>query len=85
VYVRNDRLNIFLAANNIFVGLELERVPILRQKTMSASERRIISASPGVDVMITIFWDFRQFSEKKLAFFSKINVMVNFLNNLALL
>jgi hypothetical protein len=30
----------------------------------------------GVDVMITIFCDFRQFSAKKLAFFSKTNVMV---------
>jgi hypothetical protein len=26
---------------------------------------------PGVDVMITIFCDFRQFSAKKSAFFSK--------------
>jgi hypothetical protein len=26
---------------------------------------------PGVDVMITIFGDFRQFSAKKLAFFCK--------------
>jgi hypothetical protein len=33
---------------------------------------------PGVDVMITIFCDFRQFSAKKLAFFSKTNVMINF-------
>jgi hypothetical protein len=32
----------------------------------------------GVDVMITIFHDFRQFSEKKLAFFSKTNVTINF-------
>jgi hypothetical protein len=31
----------------------------------------------GVDVMITIFCDFRQFSTKKLAFFSKTNVMIN--------
>jgi hypothetical protein len=29
----------------------------------------------GVDVMITIFGDFRR---KKLAFFSKTNVMINF-------
>jgi hypothetical protein len=27
---------------------------------------------PGVDVMITIFWDFCQFSAKNLAFFSEI-------------
>jgi hypothetical protein len=31
---------------------------------------------PGVDVMITIFCDFRQFSAKKLAFFSITNVMI---------
>jgi hypothetical protein len=33
--------------------------------------------------MITIFCDFRQFSAKKLAFFSKTNVMINFFHNLA--
>jgi hypothetical protein len=42
------------------------------------------SASPGVDVMITIFCDFRQFLAKKLAFFSKTNVMIKILHNLAL-
>jgi hypothetical protein len=31
---------------------------------------------PGVDVMITIICDFCQFSAKKLAFFSKANVMI---------
>jgi hypothetical protein len=41
-------------------------------------------AQPGVDVMITIFCDFRQFSAKKLAFFSKTNVMIKILHNLAL-
>jgi hypothetical protein len=30
----------------------------------------------GVDVMIPIFCDFYQFSAKKLAFFSKTNVMI---------
>jgi hypothetical protein len=29
------------------------------------------TARPGVDVMIAIFCDFRQFSAKKLAFFQK--------------
>jgi hypothetical protein len=38
----------------------------------------------GVDVRSTIFCDFWQFSAKKMAFFSKTNVMVKFLNNLAL-
>jgi hypothetical protein len=33
----------------------------------------------GVDVMITIVCDFCQFSAKKLAFFSKANVMLKFL------
>jgi hypothetical protein len=39
---------------------------------------------PGVDVMITIFFEFGQFSAKKLAFFSKTNVMIKFFQNLAL-
>jgi hypothetical protein len=39
---------------------------------------------PGVDVMITIFCDFSQFSAKKLAFFSNTNVMIKILHNLAL-
>jgi hypothetical protein len=38
----------------------------------------------GVDVMVTIFCDFRQFSAKKLAFFSKTNVRIKILHNLAL-
>jgi hypothetical protein len=38
---------------------------------------------PGIDVMINIFSDFRQFSAKKMAFFSKTNVMIKFLHNLA--
>jgi hypothetical protein len=42
------------------------------------------SKSSGVDVMITIFWDFPQFSTKKLAFFSKTYVMIKILHNLAL-
>jgi hypothetical protein len=37
----------------------------------------------GVDVMITIFCDFCQFSAKKLAFFSKANVMIKFLPKIA--
>jgi hypothetical protein len=38
----------------------------------------------GVDGMITIFCDFRQFSAKKWAFFSKTNAMIKILHNLAL-
>jgi hypothetical protein len=40
---------------------------------------------PGVDVIITISRDFRQFSAKKLAFFSITKVMIIFsLNYIAL-
>jgi hypothetical protein len=48
----------------------------------SGNPRR--APAPGVDDMITIFCDFRQFSAKKLAFFSKINVMIQILHNLPL-
>jgi hypothetical protein len=36
-----------------------------------------------VDVMIIIFGDFCQFSAKKLAFFSKTNIMISFFQKLA--
>jgi hypothetical protein len=36
----------------------------------------------GTDVMIPFFYDFRQFSAKKIEFISKTNVMINFLQNL---
>jgi hypothetical protein len=39
---------------------------------------------PGVNVMKNILGDFCQFSAKKLAFFSKTNVMIKILHNLAL-
>jgi hypothetical protein len=39
---------------------------------------------PGVDVMITIFCDFSQFSGEKLALFLNANVMIKFFQNLAL-
>jgi hypothetical protein len=45
---------------------------------------KIITSVPGVEVMITIFCDFCQFSAKKLAFFLNTNVMINFFQNLAL-
>jgi hypothetical protein len=41
--------------------------------------------SPGVDVRITFSCDFRPFSAQKLALFSKTNVMMKILHNLALL
>jgi hypothetical protein len=45
---------------------------------------QFVRFEPGVDVMITIFCDFSQFSAKKLAFFSETNVMINFFQNLVL-
>jgi hypothetical protein len=45
---------------------------------------KVVGLAPGVDVMIAFFCDFRPFSTKKLAFFSKTNVMINFFQNLAL-
>jgi hypothetical protein len=42
-----------------------------------------IPKEAGVDVMITIYCDFCQFSAKKLASFSKANVMMKFFHNLA--
>jgi hypothetical protein len=39
---------------------------------------------PGVNVMLTNFCNFCHFSAKKLAFFSKSNVMIKLLNNLVL-
>jgi hypothetical protein len=41
------------------------------------------SNTSGVDVMITIFCTFCQFSSKKLAFFLKTNVMIKILLNLS--
>jgi hypothetical protein len=51
---------------------------------MKQCEAFLETGWPGVDDMITIFCDFRQFSAKKMAFFSKTNVMIKFLNTLAL-
>jgi hypothetical protein len=47
-----------------------------------ASKNDLKLPKPGVDVMITNFCDFCQFSAKKLAFFSKTNVMINDLKKL---
>jgi hypothetical protein len=41
------------------------------------------ATSSGVYVMITIFCDFCQFSAKILAFFSKTNAMIKFLQKVA--
>jgi hypothetical protein len=42
-----------------------------------------IQIRSGVDIMITIFCDLCQFSAKKLAFFSKTNVMIKILHKQA--
>jgi hypothetical protein len=52
--------------------------------TTKFKKNNILIFVPGVDVMITIFCDFWQFSAKKLAFSSKTNVMIKILHNLAL-
>jgi hypothetical protein len=39
--------------------------------------QKVHFANSGVDDMIKIFGDFRQFSAKQLAFLSKSNVMIN--------
>jgi hypothetical protein len=51
----------------------------------AAASASSLPRRPGVDVTITIFYDFRLFSAKKLAFFSKNNVMIRILHYLALL
>jgi hypothetical protein len=57
------------------VGFE-PRFSIPEVVSMPASPHH--RAPPRVDVMITILCDFLQFSAKKLAFFSKTNVMIKF-------
>jgi hypothetical protein len=42
--------------------------PRKRREVADQKNKKMI---PGVDVMVTIFCDFRQFSAKQLAFFSK--------------
>jgi hypothetical protein len=62
-------------------------IPAKKQDQSGQFPVRIIPemfGKSGVDVMITIFCDFSQFSAKKLAFFSKTNVMINFFQNLSL-
>jgi hypothetical protein len=49
-----------------------------------STRSKYFTETPGVDIMITIFCNFRQFLAKKVAFFSKTNVMIKSLHNLAL-
>jgi hypothetical protein len=43
----------------------------------------VTGLDPGVYIIITIFGDFSQFTAKKKVFFSKTNVMIKFLQKLA--
>jgi hypothetical protein len=78
------------------MGSDWERRPTVKQllqlpsvqKALKARQRELyfkslVSSShwPGVDVMITIFCDFCQFSAKKMAFFLNTNVMIIFFSN----
>jgi hypothetical protein len=58
--------------SDIFLGLD------------NVHENEIITLDPWVDVMITIVSDFCQFSAKILAFFTKTNLVIKFLQQLAL-
>jgi hypothetical protein len=59
----------------LFKSLKVKNVPM----------KKLRGAKPWVDVMITIFCDFsRNFRQKKLAFFTNTNVIINFFQNLAL-
>jgi hypothetical protein len=51
-------------------------LPNKRDLRRSFKKEEKDSCRAGVDVMITILCDFRQFSAKKSAFFSQTNVMI---------
>jgi hypothetical protein len=58
--------------SGLFSKVISDTVPrFLATGSITASTRKL-----GVDVMITIFCDFPQFSAKKLAFFLNTNVMI---------
>jgi hypothetical protein len=63
--------------NSTSIGL---KTPFFRRKHFKIITRVIT----GVDVMITIFGEFRQLLAKRMVFFSKTKVMIKLLNNLAL-
>jgi hypothetical protein len=61
-------------------GVQREPPPVLNSRLPVDARHDFLK----IDVVITIFCDFRQFSAKKLAFFSKTNAMIKILHNLAL-
>jgi hypothetical protein len=66
-----------------FVGKFRTIVSRTGENRTGSIELNFAVSFPGVDVMITIVYDFRKFSAKKLAFFSKTNVMVKIEQNIA--
>jgi hypothetical protein len=58
-------------------------VSILTKNGLRYVLGNFFSNSLGVDVLITIFCNFCQFSAKKSGVFSKTNVMIKFLHDLA--
>jgi hypothetical protein len=65
--------------------MSVPRSKLLKPSTEGAPIlEKWVSTNLGSMLGITIFCDFRQFSAKKLAFFSKTNVMIKILHNLAL-
>jgi hypothetical protein len=80
-----DRGGVEVCASNDVVGLVPGRAvrAALRRRRMVRRHRHVsllkVPLNPGVDVMITIFYEFCQFSAKKLAFFLKTNAMIKFL------
>jgi hypothetical protein len=68
----------WFGADNIVTEMRHRKASAPGTKILHLAKERL-----GVDVMITIFCDFRQFPVKKMAFFSKTNVMIKILHNLA--
>jgi hypothetical protein len=76
-------LSLLCVAHHIVIGLNYAQPciqTITKFKLCSAPQQM-----PGVDFMIIIFCDFRQFSKEKLAFFSQNNVKIIFLPKLAII
>jgi hypothetical protein len=54
-----------------------------QRSPLAETELKTNRSASGLDVMITIFCDFCQYSATKLAFFSTTNVMIKILHYLA--
>jgi hypothetical protein len=61
-----------------------QKIGVFLEKPTLWSMFNINRLAPRVDAMVAMFCDIRQFSAKKFAFFSKTNVMIKFVHNLAL-